>query len=124
MPETIDQDQQRLIFDNIRNQPQLWQVVAELLWKATHADDATIFLNHILPAIFAQLGGDYAFVAAPIAGRWTVIGEAGTGRSLPLELLAEVLDRQAARSAGQWSVVPLDSYAGAAYVGAVVLLLP
>ncbi|MGD0519125.1 MAG: GAF domain-containing protein, partial [Thermoguttaceae bacterium] len=113
MPESLDQDQQRVIFDNILNQPHLWQVVAELLWKAAHADDATIFLNHILPAIFAQAGGDYAFVATPIAGRWTVIGEAGTGRSLPLELLAEVLDRQAAQSAGQWGVVPLYSSVGA-----------
>ncbi len=100
MPESLDQDQQRVIFDNIRNQPHLWQVVAELLWKAAHAEDATSFLNQILPAIFAQAGGDYAFVAAPIAGRWTVIGEAGTGRSLPLELLAEVLDRQAATKRG------------------------
>ncbi|MGA2059582.1 MAG: sigma-54-dependent Fis family transcriptional regulator [Thermoguttaceae bacterium] len=113
MPETLNQDQQRVIFDNIRNQPHLWQVVTELLWKAAHADDATIFLNHILPAIFAQAGGDYAFVAAPIAGRWTVIGEAGTGRSLPLELLAEVLDRQAARCTGQWGVIPLYSSVGA-----------
>ncbi len=119
MSESITQDQQRVIFDNIRNHPPLWPVVAELLWKAAHAEDATAFLNQILPAIFAQAGGDYAFVAAPLAGQWTVIGEAGTGRSLPLELLADVLDRQAARSAGQWGAIPLDSY-----VGAVVKLPP
>ncbi len=123
MPETIDQDKQRVIFDSIRTQPHLWQVVAELLWKAAHANDATIFLNHILPTIFAQAGGDYAVVAAPIAGRWTVIGEAGTGRSLPLELLAEALDRQAAQSASQWGVVPLYSSVGA-NAGAAVKLLP
>jgi Nif-specific regulatory protein len=109
MPESLIQNQQRVIFDNIRNQPPLWPIVAELLWKAAHAEDATAFLNQILPAIFAQAGGDYSFVAAPIAGRWTVVGEAGTGRSLPLELLAEVLDCQAARSAGEWGAVPLSA---------------
>jgi transcriptional regulator with GAF, ATPase, and Fis domain len=114
MPESLIQDQQRVIFDNIRNQPPLWPVVAELLWKAAHAEDATAFLNQILPAVFAQSGGDYAVVAAPVAGRWTVVGEAGTGRSLPLELLAEVLDRRAARNAGDWAAVPLDTYVGVA----------
>jgi transcriptional regulator with GAF, ATPase, and Fis domain len=113
MPESLIQDRQRVIFDNIRNQPHLWQLVAEILWKAAHADDATAFLNQILPAIFAQARGDYAFVATPIAGHWTVIGEAGTGRSLPLELLAEVLDNRTARNAGQWSVLPLDCNVGA-----------
>ena len=80
MTETPVQDHRRAIFDNIRDHPLLWPVVAELLWKAAHAEDATAFLNQVLPAIFAQSGGDYAFVAAPLAGRWTVIGEAGTGR--------------------------------------------
>ncbi len=107
MSESQFQNQQRVIFDNIRKQPLLWPVVAELLWKAAHAEDPTTFLNQILPAIFAQAVGDYACVAAPIAGHWTVIGEAGTGRSLPLELLAEVLDSQTARCASQWCAVPL-----------------
>ncbi len=109
MPESIIQNQHRVIFDNIRNQPNLWPVLTEVLWKAAHAEDQVIFLNQVIPAIFAQAGGDYAFIAAPSAGRWTVIGEAGTSRSLPLELLADVLDRQSARTAGEWNAVPLST---------------
>jgi transcriptional regulator with GAF, ATPase, and Fis domain len=133
MVETLARDQQRAVFDDIRDHPPLWSVVAELLWKSAHAEDATAFLNQVLPAIFAQAGGDYALIAAPLAGRWTVVGEAGAGRSLPLELLAEVLDRQSSRSAGEWCAVPLHTGTGAgdtnlgaprASVGATVKLSP
>ena len=119
MPASLMQDRQRVIFDKIRDQPQLWPTVAQLLGEAAHADDPTVFLNHVLPGLFAQAGGDYALVATPVVGRWTVIGEAGTGRSLPLELLAEVLDRQAPKSANEWAAVPLSTRDGSADVLAV-----
>src|SRR3972149_2124098 len=109
MHESQALNQHRVVFDNIHTQPNLWQCTMELLWKATHADEQGSFLNNVLPAIFAQAGGDYAVVAVPVAGRWTVIGEAGSGRSLPLELLAEVWDRLSDKTAGQWAAVPLNA---------------
>jgi transcriptional regulator with GAF, ATPase, and Fis domain len=109
MPESLNHNQESVIFDNIRSNPQICPVLTEILWKAAHTEDQLIFLSQVIPAIFAEAGGDYAVLAQPVAGHWTVISEVGAGRSLPLEILAEALDTQTARAVEQWSAFPLSA---------------
>ena len=65
------------------------------------------------------IGGDYVAVAAPADGRWSVVAEWRQTREavgqvgnlphlpLPVELLAEVLDRESPRGDGNWVAAPL-----------------
>ena len=82
-------------------------LAVDLLRKSRAHDSRHAYLNAVLPDILSALSGDYVAVAAGRAGRWTALGEAGARRTLPGELLAEVLDRQQAVAAGGWQAVPL-----------------
>jgi len=72
-----------------------------------------------LPFVSSSVGGDYAAVAAAASGRWSLVAEAGQGRSLPIELLAEVLDRDTPHAASQWIGAPLTPHGGTGEVLAV-----
>jgi transcriptional regulator with GAF, ATPase, and Fis domain len=94
-------------FDEIRNHPKVAPIAAELLWQAGQADDPALYLAAALSILSAAIGSDYLAVASARAGRWTVVAETGSPRSLPIDLLAEVLDREAAAAATAWLAVPL-----------------
>ncbi|MGW8258304.1 MAG: GAF domain-containing protein, partial [Thermoguttaceae bacterium] len=99
----------RVNFDYIRKQPHLWKIAADILWLSGHAADQQDFLSQTIPAILAQSGGDYAAIAAPIAGRWTILAQCGAEHALPLELLADVLDTRIAKCRGNWIAVLLEA---------------
>ncbi len=86
-------------------------LLLKLLAAANQADEPGNWLASALPAIAADLAAGYVAVAVADAGRWNALAEAGPARSLPVELLAEVLDREAARSQGNWVAGPLASRA-------------
>ena len=81
----------------------------ELLTAANQADDPGSWLASALPAIAADLAAGYVALAAADGGRWTALAEAGSARSLPVELLAEVLDREIPRAHANWVAGPLSS---------------
>ncbi len=110
--------------DAIGNQSRLWPVAAEILERACEGVDQKAFLAQMLPLILAQSGGDFGVIAMPQEGKWTVLGEAGTGRALPFELLAEALDSGSPRPAGDWIAVPLGGRGISAEVLAVHCLAP
>jgi hypothetical protein len=102
----------RLPTDNKPTQsadPALLPLNADLLWQATQAETTDSFLGHALPAIAATLGADYAALVAPSAGRWETVAESGTARNapLPIDLLANVLDREIALADAGWIAAPL-----------------
>ena len=88
-------------------EPALLAAAAELLWRAGQGDDPAAWLTAGLPVVHAALGGDYVALASTAAGRWSALAEIGTARSLPVELLAETLDRETARAQSHWVAVPL-----------------
>ena len=98
----------------VREQPALATLATELLWQATRADDPGTYLGHVLPQVMSATGGDYAALAAATAGRWTAVAETGPSRPLPLDLLAEVLDREAAGAQADWIAVALAPHGQAA----------
>ena len=74
-----------------------------------------------LPAIGALLGADYVALAGPAAGRWTTLAASGAARQLPVELLANALDRETALADADWIAAPLASRAEEGEVLAVHL---
>ena len=94
-------------FEGLRDRPDLVPVVAELLWRANSAEDPRAYLNDVLPAVSTGAGGDFAALAGPRGGQWTATAESGKRRPLPVDLLAQVLDAEAAGVEDAWVAVPL-----------------
>jgi Nif-specific regulatory protein len=87
--------------------PTLAQAIAKILWQANRAEEPESFAAAALPIALAAVGGDFIALAAAEAGRWTATARAGAPLPLPVELLAESLDREAAASQAGWVAVPL-----------------
>ncbi len=83
------------------------QLAQELLAAASKAEGPDSWFAAALPALAAELAADYAAVALANGGRWTAASAWGPPRSLPGELLAEALDREAVRTQGNWAAGPL-----------------
>jgi Nif-specific regulatory protein len=79
----------------------------DLLRSATESVEPAGWLSAALARLIADLTADYAAVVSAAAGRWGVVGESGTARSLPIDLLAEMLDREAVGGQGPWVVAAL-----------------
>jgi len=79
----------------------------ELLHLANTASRAGKYLETALPRVASATAAEYVALAAPQSGRWTAVAEVGNRDALPLDLLAEVLDREDGRTAGPWAAVPL-----------------
>ena len=94
-------------FEHLRDNPALAPVVAELLWRANHAKDPPSYLSQALPAILSTTGGDFLALASARGGEWTATAEAGNRRALPVDLLADALDRESAGSQDDWAAVPV-----------------
>jgi len=97
----------RWVTDLIRDRLDLAPVAIEILRQANHSDDTDAFLKATLPIVSAAAGGDYVAVAVARAGRWTIAGDVGHPRTMPVDLLSEVLDREAARRQNSWVACPL-----------------
>ena len=79
----------------------------QLLAAANQADEPGNWLASALPAIASDLAAGYVALAVADGGHWNALAQTGSARSLPVELLAEVLDRELPRSHGNWVAGPL-----------------
>ena len=93
--------------EQLRGHPALVPVATELLCGASGADDPSAYLAAALPTVAAAAEADYAALASAAAGQWTVSAEAGSPQTLPVDLLAEVLDRESAIVQAGWAAAPL-----------------
>ena len=75
--------------------------------KRVHASDVETLYAMALPAVMTASGGDYLALVAAETGRWSVVGDSGRPRSLPIDLLSESLDREDSVAQGEWAAVPL-----------------
>ncbi|MHC4178169.1 MAG: hypothetical protein ACYSWU_11720, partial [Planctomycetota bacterium] len=92
---------------SLRSRPALVPVATELFDRASRANDPDAYLAAALPAIAKAAGADYVALAVAAAGKWAVSAEAGSPQHLPVDLLAEVLDRESAGIEGGWAAAPL-----------------
>jgi transcriptional regulator with GAF, ATPase, and Fis domain len=89
-------------------EPILLSLGTDLLWQATQADSPEAFLGWAMPAIASAVAADYAGVVTIAAGRWiNVANTGGDNPALPTDLLADVLDREAALTRSGWVAAPL-----------------
>ena len=102
-----------LTFEPLQAHPELAGTAAELLLRAHRAEDPAAYLADVLPALAQSAGADFLAVVAPDAGQWRIVGKAGVDQNLPSSLLADALDREAARGDGAWIVAPLARHAAA-----------
>ena len=119
MPSAAPQQPDSSTWEQLRAHPALSPLAVELLWQANRADDPTAYLAAALPAVAAAAGADYAALAAPAGGKWSVLAQSGNERTLPIDLLAEVLDRETAGTDADWAAAPLAPRTG----GGEVLLV-
>lgn len=89
--------------------PSIAPTAATLLWHASQAEDQVSFLTATLPVLSACIGGDAVALGAGQAGQWTALARAGTPLPLPIELLAEVMDRESGATEGAWVALPVSS---------------
>jgi len=99
----------RDVLDQIRDTPALLAAGMELLFRVGHDEEPAVYLDAVLPVVSTAAGSDFSAVAAATGGRWNVLARSGNDRSLPFELMADVLDREAAQSHENWAAAPLDS---------------
>ena len=99
----------RTLVERFYEKTALAPAAAEILWQANRAEDAEAFLHAALPTIATATQSDYLALAIAQRGRWEVLSDTGRPRSLPVDLLADVLDREEAQARDGWAAVPLDA---------------
>ena len=94
-------------FEGLRDNPHLAPVVSELCWRANHAESTASYLSDALAAVSSAAGGDFVALAAARGGQWGAVAQSGNRRSLPADLLGEVLDQEEPRLQDPWVALPL-----------------
>ena len=89
------------------NDPARSSLGSDLLSQAIQAETLEAFLGKTLPAIAAAMDAKYAALAVPVAGRWVTVAEWGAREPLPIDLLANVLDRETALAGEGWIAAPM-----------------
>src|SRR6187401_1707032 len=82
--------------DALRRQPGFAELAAELAWRSSVTESSAGFVAQGLPLVAAAINGEFAAVTVLDAGRWRIVADFGARRSLPSDLMAEALDREAA----------------------------
>jgi Nif-specific regulatory protein len=87
--------------------PQPTPAIIEVLWASCCHEGGAGLLRDWLAIVASAIGSEYVALARLDEGRWSIEGETGKRQPLPKDLLADVLDREAARSEGAWIAAPL-----------------
>ena len=95
--------------ERMQGQSAWLSIAAKIYCRAHRVDDAAAYLAANLEMLSAIAGGDYIALTVATAGRWIVTAESGGNQPLPLDLMAEALDREALTCRGDWLAVPLET---------------
>jgi len=112
----------QLDLDRLQKKPRIGAVAAELLLAASQAAEPSVYLVGALGAVSGTARADYIALAGGEDGRWVALAEVGSRRTLPIALLADVLDRETVAGEGDWVAAPLLTWTGLAE--AIVLHVP
>jgi len=85
----------------------LSRLAQQLLLLAAEHEAPIDFVEDALPPLMAAGPGDYLALVRGERGKWHTLAATGLEKNVPLDLLAEVLDREAAQRDGQWVAAPL-----------------
>jgi len=92
----------------VGDHPDLTPLVIELLWQLVHSESIQSFLDSALLAISSDTRASYIALAVAEAGQWTVLSDVGRPQSLPVDLLADVLDRESVCRRDDWVAAPVE----------------
>jgi transcriptional regulator with GAF, ATPase, and Fis domain len=95
----------------IRSHPSAIALAADLLCLVQTEESPERILALALPLLRDASQSGYAALARGERGKWRIETASGSTRELPLDLLADVLDQEAARGQGEWFAAPLDMQA-------------
>ncbi len=93
--------------DRLVDHPSLVPVAADLLYRAASGGNPSAYLAAVLPVVGEAAGADSVALALAAEGRWSVVAECGGPEILPVDLLAEVLDRESPLAHAGWAAAPL-----------------
>ena len=79
----------------------------QLLLLVAEHEDPKDFVEAALPPLMTAGRGDFMALVRGERGKWHTLAATGLGKDSPLELLAEVLDREAPWQDGPWVAAPL-----------------
>jgi Nif-specific regulatory protein len=102
--------------ENLRSQPDLAALAADLLWRASHIDSSGVFLAQSLPLVLGVAGAEFLSIAIVERGKPVSTAAFGPPRSLPAQLVADALDRETALVDGSWVAAPLAPHAASGEV--------
>jgi Nif-specific regulatory protein len=91
--------------------PALAEAASRLFFWAAQEADPAAFLRQAVPLVNQTLGGEYLALLRGEKGQWRTLAASGPQRSVPMEILAEVLDRGEPVVRGDWFVAPLVQHA-------------
>ncbi len=92
---------------SISQDPATAAVAAEMFVAAIRSDGVSDFLVAALSSLATAVGSHEATLAAAALGQWSVLATSGSPPPMPVELLAEVLDREAPQVEGPWVAAPI-----------------
>ncbi len=102
--------------ENLRNQPDLAALAADLMWRASHSDSTAAFLAQSLPLTLGAAGAEFVAIAMLQGGSAVSMATFGPPRGLPAGLVADTLDRETAVADGNWVAAPLLPHAASGEV--------
>ena len=76
---------------SLASHPELLKVASKLLAWSTSEESVTRFLEEAVPLLREMTAAQYVVLACAEKGKWRSIAATGSEQSLPLELLAEVV---------------------------------
>jgi Nif-specific regulatory protein len=94
--------------------PTAVRLAPRLLAQAAIANSVAEFLNQTLSLLRQTTESRYVALVRGERGKWTPMAESGTKQPLPIELLADVLDRDSAAGGDEWIAAPLIQRSGGA----------
>ena len=91
----------------VRSHPLASELAFQVLAAAARHTEVTQFLDEALSDLSQATGSEYMALVRPDAGKWRTVAATGPDRTLPVELLAEVLDGDRAASQAGWTAAAL-----------------
>ncbi len=89
---------------------EILSAAVEILWQAGKAEDVETLLEGVLPLVADASGGDFAVVVEAVEGRWIATGQPNAELTLPLDLAAEAVDCETAKTGEGWIAAPAGAY--------------
>ncbi len=95
------------LVESLEAYPALAEAAAQLFYVACQSEVTQQLVERSLPVVAGALGASYAAVMTGEKGVWRPVAAFGREKTVPIELLSDVLDLDAPRGLADWLATPL-----------------